>query len=473
MIAALGAALGPAAAPAPAAADVVWLCKPGKTPNVCTESLTTTVYEQNGSSRVVQSPIPANPPVDCFYVYPTVSNQPGPNASKAIDPEVEAIARYQAARFSQQCRVYAPVYRQVTVPALLAQGTLTTPEVRNRAYGDVVEAWRDYMRNHNHGRGVVLIGHSQGTFVLRRLLRTEIDPKPAVRRQLVSALLLGGNVLVKQGRLIGGDFQNVPACSSPTEAGCVIGYSVFNETPPDDTRFGRSPPGPDPVQGNPGGPGYEVLCNNPASLGANREVPVQTLAPSKPFPPGFIAVAITVLYGGPAPSAPTPWLQPADRYTGRCEKSNGANVLMARPIGDARKLNPSPDDTWGLHLIDVNALLGDLQRAVARQSRTYLRAKGRPRLALRLRFRRGRDSRGRRCARTPIRASLTGADRRKVRLADFRTGRRLLKRDRRSPFSTRIGSRRLRGGKVARLGVRAALVDGRSRRVFRRVRVCR
>jgi hypothetical protein len=145
---------------------------------------------------------------------------------------------------------------------------------------------------------------------------------------------------------------------------------------------------------------------------------------------------------------------------------------MIRPIGNARRLNPSPDDTWGLHIVDVNGLFGDLQRAVTAQTRAFLRAKGRPRVGLRLRYRRGRDVRGRRCARLPIRAALTGADRRKVSRADFRGNRRLVKRDRRFPFTARIRSSRVRGGRVVRFGVRALLTDGRSRRVFRRVRVC-
>jgi len=457
----------------PVAAETVWVCKPGQAQNPCRDSLRTTIYESNGMSRVVDPPIPARPPVDCFYVYPTVSNQPGPNASKAIDPEIEAIVRYQAWRFSQQCNVYAPVYRQITVPALLSQGAITTPEARQRAYDDVLEAWREYMTNHNRGRGVVLVGHSQGTFVLRRLLRTEIDPHPALRRQLVSAVLLGGNVLVKQGKDVGGDFRNVPACSAPAQAGCVIAYSTFNEPPPSNSRFGRPPAAADPVTGLPGGPGLEVVCNNPASLGANRGVQLETLVPSKPFPPGFISLAIMQTYGGTQPTAPTPWLRPADRYTGRCERSNGAHVLMASPIGNARELNPSPDATWGLHVLDANFALGDLQRAVAGQVQTHLDSKRKPRLLFRIHSRRARDARGRRCARPPIRAWLAGADRRKVRLADFRANRRLLKRDRRYPFSVKIRRSRLRGGRVVRFGVRARLLDGRLVRSSRRVRVCK
>ena len=59
----------------------------------------------------------------------------------------------------------------------------------------------------------MIIGHSQGTFVLRRLIAREIDGK-AVSRRLVSAILLGGNVLVRRGSNVGGDFRRIPACRS-------------------------------------------------------------------------------------------------------------------------------------------------------------------------------------------------------------------------------------------------------------------
>ena len=119
----------------------------------------------------------ARRPVDCFYVYPTVSNQLTPTATKAKDPEIISIAKYQAARFSTRCRIFAPVYRQATFPGILALplGSMET------GYADVLQAWRSYLARDNHGRGVVLIGHSQGTIMLRQLIRKEIDPKPALR----------------------------------------------------------------------------------------------------------------------------------------------------------------------------------------------------------------------------------------------------------------------------------------------------
>jgi alpha-beta hydrolase superfamily lysophospholipase len=68
------------------------------------------------------------------------------------------------------------------------------------AYADVLAAWRTYLANDNHGRGFVLVGHSQGALMLGRLIKEEIDGKP-IQSQMVSALLLGvaGWLPVKPG----------------------------------------------------------------------------------------------------------------------------------------------------------------------------------------------------------------------------------------------------------------------------------
>jgi hypothetical protein len=210
--------------------------------------------------------------------------------------------------------------------------------------------------------------------MLRALIRSEIDPKRAVRRRIVSAIIPGANATVAKGRLKGGDFKHVPACRKGSQTGCVISYSTFNETPPDNARFGRTDT--DPVGGAlglPTGEGLEVMYVNPAKL-AGRGGRLRSLVPSEPFAPGIIAALLFKLYGGPPPSAETPWLQPQDHYTGRCETSNGARVLMLSPVGEARKLEPSPDDTWGTHLVDVNIALGDLTAIVGAQGRAWQRA---------------------------------------------------------------------------------------------------
>ncbi len=152
---------------APATKDTqVWLCKPDRPGDPCLTSLTTTVIGPDGTKTVRQSAPAANPKIDCFYVCPTVSQQTTPNANLTIDTAERSVAIAQASRFSQVCRVFAPMYRQITIAGL--NSTNATPG--KIAFQDVPSAWNDYLARYNDGRGVVLIGHSQGTFHLRQLI---------------------------------------------------------------------------------------------------------------------------------------------------------------------------------------------------------------------------------------------------------------------------------------------------------------
>src|SRR4051812_43560324 len=110
LLAGLASTLAAAALSVPAHADVVWLCKPGLADNPCEIPQDTPVGESGNPAGVLPPPT-GERGIDCFYVSPTVSNQPTPNATKARDPELVSIAKYQAARFSTQCRVFAPIYR--------------------------------------------------------------------------------------------------------------------------------------------------------------------------------------------------------------------------------------------------------------------------------------------------------------------------------------------------------------------------
>jgi pimeloyl-ACP methyl ester carboxylesterase len=350
-----------ALAPPGAAAKAKWLCKPGLKNNPCVSDLTATVLRTDGSSTIERRKNAKRAPIDCFYVYPTVSDQQTTNANLRIDPEIRAIALYQAARFSQVCRVWAPVYRQFTLKAIFNRGGITAA-ARAKAYNSARAAWREYITKHNHGRGFVLIGHSQGAFVLRQLIREEIDKRPAVRRRMVSGLLLGGNVTVRKGSDVGGDFKNVPACRRAKQTGCVVAYSSFGETPPANALFGR-------VSGS-GASRLRVLCTNPASLGGG----AGTLHPYTPtaFFPGTIGLGVRI-FTGPLPAVSTPWLVPSGRYRAHCSSAAGANVLRIDSLAGARAPTPSPDATWGYHLGDVNLAVGNLIALVEAESAAYVR----------------------------------------------------------------------------------------------------
>ena len=346
--------------PASAEAKVVWLCKPGQKANPCEPSLRTTVFSPTGKRLGVQNVRrTARRRADCFYVYPTVSDQQQPQATQVVDDVLRSIALYQAARYSRDCRVFAPVYRQVTIQGLLQPDTVT-PEMREQGYADVLEAWRTYLARFNRGRGVVFVSHSQGTFVLRRLIREEIDPKRSMRKRLVSAVLLGGNVTVRKGGDRDGDFRRIGACRAPRQVGCVVAFSGFNAPVPQNALFGRTT-----------NPDLEVLCTNPAALRGG-SAPVTSIYPTKPFADSVIGAAANAAVSG-LPKPKTPWAAFPNGYSARCSHADGASVLQLKPRGGVFNLSAVPDATWGVHLADANVAWGDLTDLVRRQIRIHTR----------------------------------------------------------------------------------------------------
>jgi Protein of unknown function (DUF3089) len=353
-----------------------WLCKPGKTPDPCLASREATVVSYPGEMRhetVVPQAKTHKPPIDCFYVYPTVSEQEGPNANLTIEPQETQIAIDQASRFSSVCRVYAPMYPQLTLKAINNPGGVTQ-EDQLKAFGGVLAAFTEYMSKFNKGRPFVLIGHSQGSAMLEALISRTIDTNEALRKQMVSAILLGGQVLVPEGQLVGGTFQNVPLCTAATDTSCVIAYSSFLKEPPENSFFGRAN---SPLFGGTLPPGLEVACVNPTILsqsgGKGTLIPY---APTTPFPG-------TIGGGSPVPTASTPWVQTQGTATAQCKHENGAtwlNIASKEGVSqtvqdDLAAHNEVPLELigpeWGLHLYDVNIALGNLVNTVAIQTQAF------------------------------------------------------------------------------------------------------
>jgi len=360
-LAAIGAMAGSAAA---MRAKTVWLCKPGLMNDPCTMPLTTTVVQTNGDTSTEKANPNKKAPIDCFYVYPTVSEQLTENANLEIEPQETQIAIDQASRFSQDCRVYAPMYPQLTLAAI--NGGPISPGASIKAYEGVAAAFGEYMVKFNKGRGFVLIGHSQGSLMLEQLIKEQIDPHPALRHLLISAVLMGGNVLVPEGKLVGGSFQNVPVCQAAVETHCVIAYSTFLREPPEGAFFGRAN---SPLLGGGGNPGMQVVCVNPTLLSQNGATgPLLPYASTTPFP-GALGAAI------PTPTAATPWVASLGEYTAQCHDENGASWLQVNPVGTpvdpAEYVQESLGGDWGLHLYDVNIALGNLVKTVAIQAQAY------------------------------------------------------------------------------------------------------
>ena len=342
------------------AAGTVWLCRPGLANDPCAAGLDTTVVRADGSRTVKIVKPAADPPVDCFYAYPTVSGEVGINADLNVQPAETSTAIAQAAQFSQVCRVWAPMYRQRTLVSLAIPVALTAASDLV-AYDSALAGWKDYLAHYNDGRPIVFLGHSQGASVLIELLRTQIDPNPALRRRMVSAIILGGNVTVPVSPSATGSFLHIPACSSARQIGCVIAYSSFPSQPPADSYFGRPGQGLDLMSNKEATKGLKVLCVNPAALSGGTGV-LDPYYPVTALPPAGARIT-------------TPWVEYPDQYTAVCRSDGGATWLQVTPVssrGDPRHRVPDTDGPrWGFHVADVNLALGNLVPDVRQEVMAY------------------------------------------------------------------------------------------------------
>ncbi len=357
------------AAPAPDyAQDSAWLCRPGRA-DACAVNQDVTVIQANGKRKIEKFKPAPSPQFDCFYVYPTVSNDATPNSDMAPGPEELAVAASQAARFASECRVFAPLYRQVTLTALRAfiTGQPVTMD-RDMPVNDVTAAWNDYLARDNKGRGVVLIGHSQGSNVLKALIAKTIETSP-IRRNIISAMLIGANVAVPPGKDVGGDFKRLPLCRKDDQFNCVISYTTFraDSPPPANSRFGKVPDA-----------GMVAACTNPAALGGGKVV-TDAILGTKGAGNGSAPMGAWTSDNLPVTTA---FVKVPDLISAECVSKDGFDYLAVTV--NANPADPRTDTIvgdvsiggvilkdWGLHLIDMPVEMGNLVDLADRQAAAW------------------------------------------------------------------------------------------------------
>jgi hypothetical protein len=355
LVAGLLGALGPAAARAGAAPDygnpAAWVCRPGAE-TACTSELDAMVVTADGARTFQAFQPAADAPIDCFYVYPTVSHETTDYADMQASPEVVRTVHDQAGRLTARCRLYAPIYRQLTSAGLARQmagdgGRKLDFEAPLR---DVTAAWRWYLANANHGRGVVLVGHSQGSIILQRLIASEIDGRPAQAR-LVAAFLAGDPALpVPRGARVGGVFKSIPLCQAPAHLGCVY---VWGDYAADDASA------PKVFGADPGG-GMQAGCEDPAA-------PSGGSGPLKSY----------LRRPAMAPEGDPPWVEAVGQLSVACV-DDGRNDIARVTVLPGRYADlfstafaASGRSGWGLHPRDIGLTQGNILDRLADESAAW------------------------------------------------------------------------------------------------------
>lgn len=380
-------------------AHPVWLCHPddpatacgdttGRYPDGGTVPLSTTVAT-GGSTIVVPPANDAEPPVDCFYVYPTVDLLPNPllplgsAAPSARDDEV-AVLLAQLGPLTGMCRIFAPLYRQSTLLQLAVSGATGADPYPGPGFADVQQAWDDYWTHDNvdpltgRRRGVIVLGHSQGSVAVEKLLQHSVDGNAAATAQLVSAVVLGGQVQVPIGAAAGGGadpaatFQHLPVCAPSTAGvpiGCVIAYSSYGQ-----------PSGGAPVDGSLAAnldPGHRIACVNPSAVlagsAADATTALDPILPTRRLVRGSLLApngALThLLTGYTLPADPTGFRASPGALSGRCTfagdaTSNSSWLQIDDPTG---LLPDTSTSALGLHVVDYSVDLGGLRALLTAQ----------------------------------------------------------------------------------------------------------
>ena len=165
---------------------------------------------------------------DVFFLHPTTYTLKREKKQNAdIDDDyINAKTDYstilfQASVFNQQCRVFAPRYRQAHIANFFSKDKEKATETFELAYEDLKNAFEYYLKNWNKGRPIIIASHSQGSLLAERLLKEFFEGKP-LQKQLVVAYVIGWPVPKEY-------FTSLNMCADSLQTGCLCSWRTFRK----------------------------------------------------------------------------------------------------------------------------------------------------------------------------------------------------------------------------------------------------
>lgn len=234
-----------------------------------------------------------------FFVHPTSYivndhwNAPldDAEANKLADRLVRAIAT----PFNKSPAIWVPRYRQAAFGAFLTD----KPEALRAldlAYGDVAQAFDQFLIEADPKAPIILAGHSQGAFHLRRLLAQKVAGTPLAAR--IAAVYAVGWPISLEHDL---PRMGLPACAAPDQSGCVLSWLSFGE-PADPAMVLGAYERSIGLDGKPL-KGSAFLCTNPLTGTAGGSAPASanlgTMVPNAEQTGGKLVTAMVPARCGP------------------------------------------------------------------------------------------------------------------------------------------------------------------------------
>jgi len=172
---------------------------------------------------------------DVFFIYPTIyltGKHWNANVNrKRLNRRIQkSTIRHQATVFNGSCKIYSPYYRQAVLYSYAVLDG-SGKKALDFAYEDVKQAFEYYLKNYNNGRPIIIASHSQGSWHAERLLRDYFEKDSLLRKKLVAAYLIGGDIKKNA-------FKNIPASDSATQTGCLICWNSRRSGEIKDQYFG-------------------------------------------------------------------------------------------------------------------------------------------------------------------------------------------------------------------------------------------
>lgn len=165
--------------------------------------------------------------VAVFFVHPTTylerAHWNAPPADKRANDLAVTLMRAYASPFGGAEQLWAPRYRQAAFGAFLSDDA-DAAKALDLAHQDVVQAFDAFLAGIPADMPIVLAGHSQGAYHLRRLLAERVAGTPLARR-IAAAYLIGWPISAEHDL----PRMGLPACQRPAESGCVVSWMSFAE----------------------------------------------------------------------------------------------------------------------------------------------------------------------------------------------------------------------------------------------------